>query len=90
MAKGGSKVTNEEKIKSMSTEQLADRLLWMSTSRSQGGDDIFWHSPSGFFSWFKEEAFNDCVKWLKEETGDSLSVFTKVHNRADGNTTASN
>lgn len=60
-------MTNEEKIKGMSTEQLAERLVWMTKSRSQGGDDIFWNSPSGFFDWFKEEAIKDCIKWLKEE-----------------------
>ena len=65
-------MTNEEKIKNMSTEQLAERLVWMTKNRSQGDDvfDMFWHSPSGFCSWFKEKAVEDCVKWLKEETSD--------------------
>jgi len=60
-------MTNEDRIRSMPTEELAERLIWMTKSHSQGSDDIFWHSPSGFLSWFKEKAIKDCIKWLKEE-----------------------
>lgn len=60
-------MTNEEKIKSLSTRELAKRLIWETRSRSHGADDVFWYSPSGYFSWFKNEAVEDCIKWLKEE-----------------------
>ena len=67
MRKEGKSMTNEEKIKSMTTEELAGILVWMTKSHTQNGEDYTWHSPSGYLSWFKAEAVADCVKWLKSE-----------------------
>lgn len=61
-------MTNEEKIKSLSTVQLARLLSFLTRHYDVQIGSAFWHSPfPGRYRLSAEESKNDFVKWLKEE-----------------------
>ena len=57
-------MTNYERIKAMSIEEMAKHIVNKSYCRGIGGYDL----PHGYFRVPMHEAINETIKWLKEES----------------------
>ena len=57
-------MTNYERLKAMSIEELAKHIVNKSYCRGIGGYAL----PHGYFRVPMHEAINETIKWLKEES----------------------
>lgn len=57
-------MTNYERIKAMSIEEMAKHIVNKSYCRGIGGYAL----PHGYFRVPMHEAINETIKWLKEES----------------------